>query len=148
MILELIPITLVEANQFIKENHRHHQAVPGCKFCIAISDGEKIVGVAIVGRPVARYLDDGWTLEVNRTCTDGTKNVNSMLYGACQRAAFAMGYKKLITYTLSEEGGVSLKASNWKCIGEVGGGSWSRRNRPRVDMHPLQKKLRWEKKNI
>ena len=148
MILELIPITLVEANQFIKENHRHHQPVPGCKFCIAISDGEKIVGVAIVGRPVARYLDDGWTLEVNRTCTDGTKNVNSMLYGACQRAAFAMGYKKLITYTLSEEGGVSLKASNWKCIGEVGGGSWSRRNRPRVDMHPLQKKLRWEKKNV
>jgi hypothetical protein len=144
MPLELTPITLSEANAFVKEYHRHHQPVPGCKFCVGVSNGGKIVGVAIVGRPIARHLDNGWTLEVNRTCTDGTKNVNSMLYGACQRAAFALGYKKLITYTLPEEGGASLKASNWKCIGKTGGGTWNRKERPRVDLHPLQQKLRWE----
>ncbi len=142
--LELTPISLAEANAFVKEYHRHHQPVPGCKFCIAVSNNQIIVGVAIVGRPVARHLDDGWTLEVTRTCTNGMKNVNSMLYGACQRAAFALGYKKIITYSLPEEGGASLKASNWKCIGIVGGGSWNRKSRPRVDLHPLQSKLRWE----
>lgn len=146
--LEIVPITLGEANEFIGQYHRHHQPVTnGHKFCVAISDGDKIVGVAIVGRPVARYLDDGWTLEVRRTCTDGTQNANSMLYGACQRATFAMGYKKIITYTLLTEGGSSLKASNWKCIGLAGGGTWNRPKcgRPRVDTHPLQKKLKWEK---
>jgi len=148
MSLELTPITLSEANAFVKNYHRHHQPVPGCKFCIAVSDGEKVVGVAIVGRPVARRLDNGWTLEVARTCTDGTKNANSMLYGACQRVTFALGYKKLITYTLPEEGGASLKGSNWKCIGKAGGGSWNRKTRPRVDTHPLQQKLRWEVNSV
>ena len=142
--LSLVPISLAEANEFVRQHHRHHAPVPGCKFTVAVSDGHKIVGVAIVGRPVARMLDDGWTLEVNRTCTDGTRNVNSMLYGACQRAAFAMGYKKLITYTLPEEGGRSLQASNWKPIGIAGGGPWSRDSRPRIDLHPLQEKIRWE----
>ena len=142
--LVIVPIKLAEANAFVRQHHRHHQPVLGCKFCIAVCDEERVVGVAIVGRPVARMLDDGWTLEVNRTCTDGTKNANSMLYGACQRATFALGYKKLITYTLAEEGGASLKASNWKCIGKAGGGTWNRESRPRVDLHPLQGKLRWE----
>jgi hypothetical protein len=73
MSLTLTPITLAEANAFVKQYHRHHQPVPGCKFCLAVSDDDKVVGVAIVGRPVSRHMDDGWTLEVNRTCTDGTK---------------------------------------------------------------------------
>lgn len=142
--LEIVPITFAEANAFVSQHHRHHKPMPGCKFCVAVSDGEKIVGVAMVGRPVARLLDDGWTLEVNRTCTDGTKNANSILYGAAWRAARALGYKKMITYTLPEEGGASLKAANWKCLGECGGGTWNRKDRPRIDAHPLQKKLRWE----
>jgi hypothetical protein len=142
--LELIPMPFDEANAFVAQYHRHHKPVPGMKFCIGISDGEKVVGVAIVGRPVARVLDDGWTLEVNRTCTNGVKNGNSMLYGACWRAAKALGYRKLITYTLPEEGGASLRAAGWKCIGEAGGGSWNCKNRPRVDKHPTQTKLRWE----
>ena len=142
--LVLVPISLAEANAFVKQYHRHHQPVPGCKFCVAVSDGTQIVGVAICGRPVARMLDDNWTLEVNRTCTDGTKNVNSMLYGACQRVAFGLGYKKVITYTLPEEGGKSLRAANWKCIGQAGGGKWSRTSRPRVDLFPTQGKLKWE----
>ncbi len=144
--LTIVPMTLAEANEFVRRYHRHHKPVPGCKFCIGVSDGEKIVGVAIVGRPVARYLDDGWTLEVNRTCTDGTKNANSMLYAAAWRATRAMGYRKLITYTLPEESGASLRAAGWKCIGQAGGGTWNRPNcgRPRVDLHPNQIKLKWE----
>jgi len=144
MSLNIVPITFKEANEFVKQYHRHHKPVIGCKFCLAVSDGNKIVGVAIVGRPVARMLDDGFTLEVNRTCTDGTKNVNSKLYGAAQKVAFGLGYKKVITYTLPEEGGSSLRASNWKCVGKAGGGSWNRINRPRIDLHPLQSKIKWE----
>ncbi len=144
MALMIIPMSLPEANAFVREYHRHHKQVPGCKFCIGVADGASVVGVAIVGRPVARMLDNGWTLEVNRTCTDGTKNANSCLYGACRRAAFALGYQKLITYTLPEEGGGSLTAAGWRCMGERGGGKWSRENRPRVDTHPTQAKILWE----
>ena len=146
-ILTLCPTTLAEANEFVRKHHRHHKPVPGAKFCIAVStDGGEIVGVAIVGRPVARMLDDGWTLEVVRTCTDGHRNANSKLYGACQRAAWALGYQKLITYTLLEEGGVSLNAAGWKCIGKAGGGKWNCPSRPRIDTHPTQQKMRWEVK--
>lgn len=144
MRLDLVPVTLAEANGFVEQHHRHHAPRPGAKFCIGVSDGAKVVGVAIVGLPIARMLNNGWTLEVNRTCTDGTPNVNSMLYGACQRAAWALGYKKLITYTLPEESGSSLTAANWKCVGKAGGGKWSRANRPARDAHPLQAKLKWE----
>lgn len=85
----------------------------------------EIVGVAIVGRPVSRYLDDGWTLEVNRLCTDGTKNACSFLYFAAWRVAKNLGYKKLITYILDSENGASLKASGWKCVGKCGGKCWT-----------------------
>ena len=119
--MEITPITLEEANAFVAKLHRHHKPVPGCKFAVAVSEGDVVVGVALVGRPVARFLDDGWTLEVNRCCTDGTKNACSMLYGTSWKAAKALGYKRLITYTLPEEGGSSLRASNWRCIGLRGG---------------------------
>jgi hypothetical protein len=142
--LEVQPVEFSEACQFVAQYHRHHKPPAGCKFCIAVSDGSRIVGVAIVGRPVARMSDNGWTLEVTRCCTDGTKNACSALYAACWRAARAMGYRKLITYTLPEEGGTSLRAAGWREIGRAGGGSWSRRERPRIDTHPLQEKLRWE----
>ena len=101
--LEICPITLKEANAFVERHHRHHKPVAGHKFSIGCTDGERIVGVAIVGRPVSRYLDNGWTLEVNRLCTDGTRNACSMLYTAAWRAARAMGYHKLITYILDNE---------------------------------------------
>lgn len=142
--LTVTPITLREANAYVARFHRHHKPVRGCKFCLAVSDETGIRGVAIVGRPVARRLDDGFTAEVNRVCTDGARNACSMLYGAAWRAARAIGYRKLITYTLPEEGGSSLRASGWKLIGERGGGSWGRDSRPRVDEHPTQPKLLWE----
>ena len=142
--LEIVPITLAEANAFVAQHHRHHKPVVGHKFSIGCSSGDHIVGVAIVGRPVARYLDDGWTLEVNRLCTDGTKNACSMLYAAAWRAARAMGYKKIVTYILETESGTSLKAAGWKCVGQAGGLRWTGRRRPGVDLYPAQMKIRFE----
>ncbi|WP_423196776.1 N-acetyltransferase domain-containing protein [Cupriavidus sp. H19C3] len=144
MTLTIVPITFAEANEFVRRHHRHHRPPVGCKFCVAVSAGGAVVGVAQVGRPVSRALDDGWTLEVNRLCTDGHRNACSMLYAAAWRAARALGYRKLITYTLREEGGASLRAAGWKVVAETDGGSWSCPSRPRVDTHPLQAKLRWE----
>lgn len=142
--LSIVPCELAKANEFIRQHHRHHQPVPGHKFSLAVTDGQTVRGVAVVGRPTARMSDDGLTLEVVRVATDGAKNACSALYGACRRAVFALGYKRLITYTLPEEGGASLRGAGWKLLGEAGGGSWSRKDRPRVDKHPLQRKLKWE----
>lgn len=143
--LQVVPISLREANAFVEQHHRHHKPVVGHKFSIAASDGEKIVGVAIVGRPVSRHLDDGWTLEVTRCCTDGTMNACSLLYGAAWRAARAMGYRKIVTYILESEHGSSLKASGYKCIGQAGGLRWTGKRRPEVDLCPAQMKLRFER---
>lgn len=146
--LILSPVTLREARAFVDRHHRHHQAPQGGLFAVAIAEGEEAIepcGVAIVGRPVSRHAADGWTAEVTRVCVlEGVKNGCSKLYGACWRAARAFGYRRLITYTLREEDGASLRGEGWRLIGEAGGGSWSRRGRPRVDMHPTQIKLRWE----
>ena len=109
-----------------------------------MQDG-RLVGVAIVGRPVSRYLDDGLTLEVNRLCTTGEKNACSMLYAAAARAAKAMGYRKIITYTLDTEPGTSLRAAGWVCAGSAGGKRWTGKRRPVVDLCPPQMKLRYEK---
>ena len=147
IVIRVVPTTLAEANAFVTEHHRHHKPVPGAKFSIAVADDEDTVrGGAIVGRPVARFVDDGWTLEVNRVATDGAKNACSMLYGAAWRATKALGYIKLITYILNTEPGTSLTAAGWRLIGSTSGDTWNRPNasRPRVDTHPLQGKLKWE----
>ena len=105
--LRTTPVTLRHANAFVKRLHRHHGPCRGARFVLGAWDGEgrKLVGVAIVGRPVARQLDHRRIAEVNRLCTDGTRNACSMLYAAAARAAQALGYYALVTYTLSEEGG-------------------------------------------
>jgi len=143
--LELQPITFAEAKAFVTEHHRHHRPPVSHLFSVAVNNGKEVVGVAIIGRPCARMLQDGYTAEVTRVATDGTRNACSVLYGAAWRAARAIGYRRLVTYTLPEEGGASLRASGWKCLGSAGGGSWSRSGRPRVDTHPTQSKIRWEK---
>ena len=143
--LTVVPCTLAEANAFVVQHHRHHGPVVGHKFSLAVADESgEVRGVAIVGRPVARMLHDGWTLEVTRVATDGTHNACSALYGAARRAAFALGYRRIGTYTLASESGSSLRGAGWHVVGESGGGSWSRKNRPRVDKHPTQGKFRWE----
>jgi hypothetical protein len=142
--LSAVPLDLAEANAFVTLHHRHHKPVIGHKFSIGCAAGDVIVGAAIIGRPVARHRDDGLTLEVTRLCTDGTRNACSFLYGAAARAAFALGYRRIGTYILASEPGTSLTGAGWKLIGETSGGSWTRSSRPRVDKHPLQRKLLFE----
>lgn len=144
--MKIVPINFNEANAFVARHHRHHKPCIGHKFSIAVADSENVVGVAIIGRPVARKLDDGWTLEVNRVCTDGTKNACSMLYSAAWRVAKALGFTRLITYTLPEEGGASLRGAGWTLIGKRGGGNWNVPSRPRIDTDNLLRgqKLLWE----
>lgn len=140
--LAIVPCELLEANAFVVQHHRHHAPVVGHKFSLAVVDEAATVrGVAIVGRPVSRMLDDGLTLEVTRVATDGCPNACSALYGAVRRASFSLGYKRMITYTLATEDGASLRGVGWKLIGEAGGGRWSREKRPRLDLHPTQGKL-------
>ena len=143
--LTLTPVSLAQANAFVAQYHRHHKPVTGHKFSIGCTTDGQLVGVAIVGRPVSRYLDNGLTLEVNRLCTNGTKNACSMLYGAAWRAARAMGYQKIITYTLDTENGASLRAAGWKCTGLAGGKRWTGSRRPDTDLYPAQLKYRYEK---
>jgi len=142
---DVVPLPLAEANAFVQQHHRHHGRVVGHRFSLGVADvTREIRGVAIIGRPVARHLDDGLTLEITRVATDGSKDACSALYGAARRAAFALGYKRLVTYTLPSESGASLRGAGYRCVGEAGGGSWNKPSRPRVDKHPTQTKLRWE----
>ena len=143
--LHHVPVTLAEANAFVAQHHRHHRPVVGHKFSIGAAQGDRIVGVAIVGRPVARLRDDGETLEVARLCTDGTRNACSFLYGCAARAAFALGYRRIGTYILASETGTTLRAAGWRLIGERGGGSWNCPSRPRIDTAPLEPKLLFER---
>ena len=142
-VAEIIPITLREANRFIEKHHRHSGRAQGCKFCVALSDGlGTLHGVAVVGRPISRYLDDGLTAEVTRLCTDGCRNACSFLYGACARIARNMGYRIILTYILETECGVSLRAAGWKDNGLHGGGNWNTPGRPRADSpNPGRKRL-------
>ncbi len=145
--INIIPITLKTANEFVTNHHRHHSRVQGCKFCIGVSDDTgKLRGVAITGCPVSRYLDNGMTAEVTRLCTDGMKNACSFLYAACCRIAKHMGYVTIITYTLATESGASLKASNWTCEGIRGGDTWDSPSRPRPNSNKLGKKMMYSKK--
>lgn len=144
--MNIYPITLKQANKFVMENHRHHKPVVGHKWSIGLMDNAEIVGVAIVGRPVARGADDGVTAEVTRLATTGISNGCSMLYGACARVAKAMGYCKIQTYVLSTESGISLKATGWEFETITAGGQWVRKDgiTNRTDQ-PIDKKQRWVK---
>lgn len=144
--LRIRPITLKDANEFVRLYHRHNKPTVGHKFSIGCYDGDRLCGVAICGRPVARRLDNGLTCEINRVCTDATRNACSFLYGAACRIARDMGYNTVVTYTLQTESGASLKASGFVCAGEAGGDSWNCHARYRCDdSQPKGKKWRWEK---
>lgn len=147
--LELQPITLAEAKEFVNQYHRHNIAPVGHKFSIGLNDGEKVVGVAIIGRPIARHNDNGNTLEVLRVCVlEGYRNACSKLYAAAWRVTKNLGYKRLITYTLVSEPGTSLKAAGWKVIGqtEYKPKGWDVPSRPRVmtERYPKEQKTIWE----
>ena len=121
--LRLKPISLRDANEYVRQHHRHHKPVAGHKFSIGCEADGELVGVIIAGRPVSRYLDDGFTLEVTRLCTNGAKNACSFLYGA----------------------GASLRAAGWLCQGKAGGLRWTGKRQPKEDQYPAQMKLRYEK---
>ena len=144
MSLTVVPISIKDANILVERHHRHHGKVLSALFAVAVADGEDIVGTALVGRPVARMLQDGWTVEVTRCVTWGAENACSALYAAAWRVARAMGYRKIITYTLKQESGVSLTAAGWKTIAKVKGRSWDCLSRPRIDKYPLLDKVRWQ----
>ena len=136
-----------QAKEFVAAHHRHHKPPLSHKFSIGVADDDGVlVGVAMCGRPVARMLDDGETLEVNRTATDGSKNANSLLYGAAWRAAKALGYRRLVTYTQEGEGGASLRASGWEIVAKLKPRKgWNAPARPRGDGVDNIARLRWEK---
>ena len=145
--LELAPCSLEEANAFVAIHHRHHHPTPVAKFSIMATSGTAVVGVVIVGLPKARLAMDGWTLEVTRLATDGTRNACSLLYGAARRATFALGYKRLLTYTLADETGASLRAAGFTREAVIPGESWLRRSanggRYVDDRNPTGDKVRW-----
>jgi len=145
MKLKLQPISRWKVYEFIDNHHRHHRPPQGYKFAIALTKDGEMVAVVTVGRPVSRMLDDGFTAEVTRLCTDDTPHAASKLYAAAWRAAKAMGYTRIVTYILESETGVSLKAAGWVKVHRSPGGSWSRKSRPRKDKHPLDPKVMWEK---
>ncbi len=159
MSLTIKPISIASANDYVERYHRHHGGKKGCRFAIAVYEGDQLHGVAICSNPVARNADDGVTLEVSRLCTDGTYNACSILYGACARIAREMGFRKIQTYILSSESGTSLKASGWTCEGETGRESWlkyasrrelNRKSEEQISLFekkvpPAEMKVRWAK---
>lgn len=146
MSLRIVPILQDEAFAFVVEHHRHHKPSRGSICQLAVANDARVIGVVIVGRPVARLLQDGWTAEVLRLCVaPGLAHcAASKLLRAAWRVVRELGYRRLVTYTLPQEGGASLRGAGFALIGEAGGGSWDREERPRVDTHPTQEKLRWE----
>ena len=144
--MEIVPVTLKTARDFVAAHHRHNKPPIGHKFSVGLMRDGTLVGVACAGRPVARMLDDGRTIEVTRTCTDGTPNANSMLYGAVWRAAKAMGYKRAVTYTQDGETGASLRAAGWVRDKELPPrAGWDAPSRPRQDIGSGHvARVRWE----
>lgn len=142
--MRVVPMTLRAARAYVDANHRHHKAPQGGLFAVGCAESERIVGCAIVGKPVARMLNDGLTVEITRVCTDGTRNACSFLYRVCVRVARAMGYQRVLTYTLGTESGASLRGAGFAVTRKTKAEGWSRPSRERTDDHPTQFKLRWE----
>ncbi len=153
--LKAVPMSFRDVSAYVSKYHRHHAPVRGDRFRLGVIAGDQLVGVIQVGNPVNRELNDGWTCEVVRCCTDGTRNACSFLYSRAARIAKELGYKKIITYILQSEMGTSLKASGWHLAKEgVGGGTWIRSDRlnfeeislfDRKPKYSTEKKQRWEK---
>lgn len=143
--LAVVPVTLREANAFVEKHHRHHDKVRGHKLSTGIIDQDgELRGVAILARPLARMIDHTQVAEVTRVATDGCPNACSMLLGVCCRLGKTLGFAYVITYTLFEESGVSLRAAGYKPVALTSGGAWSRTGREREDDQPLGRKVRWE----
>lgn len=153
MTAQLVPITVTDARRFVAEHHRHNRPPVSWLFGVGLECGGELIGVAMAGRPVSRHQDDGRTLEITRVCTTGTtRNVNSRMYAALCRAGRALGYLRVLTYTLESESGSSLRAAGFAPTGEARGDNWARRNHERYDTTlwgertiPEEGRIRWER---
>ena len=148
MSLKVVPLELVEANQFVLRYHRHHQPSQGHRFSIgAVDENGTLRSAAIIGRPVARLSGSPReVLEVVRLVSDGTKNACSILYAAAARVGKELGYCRIQTYILEDEPGTTLKASGWIYEGVAGGGQWKHTDgKARRTDQPTGKKGRWAK---
>jgi hypothetical protein len=143
--MDTIPLTRKQADEFVAALHRHHKPTHGDKYRLGAEHDGKMVGIVQVSRPVNRTLDDGSTLEVTRLCTDGTKNACSFLYAAAARIARELGYSKIITYILNSEPGYSLQAAGWIKEADIRGHTWNQPSRPRQTTAPTCDKQRWSK---
>lgn len=146
MSLYLVPLTRKQAQEACKRWHRHNSPPVGDLFRVGCAKEGELVAVGIASRPVARHYDDGQTVEVTRVASDGTFNATSMLYGALARAAYALGYTRVITYTQGDESGASLRGAGWKLIGSrKPRAGWSTMSRPRDDAkYYVSERLLWE----
>lgn len=143
--LEVVPVRMRAARAFVTAVHRTHSAPPGGLFAVgAVDQAGDLRAVAIVGRPVARQLDDGRTAEVVRLASDGARNACSLLYAAAWRACRALGYRRLVTYTAAGETGASLRAAGWRVVGEAKPRrqGWHTPSRPRSSA-AAPARLRW-----
>lgn len=149
---EIVPLTLAQARRYVAEHHRHNAPPVGHKFSIGLQRDGALVGVVVAGHPQARLADDGRTLELLRLTTEGDRNACSRLYATACRAAAAMGYRRVITYTLADESGTSLRAAGFAVDGTTPGGAWAHTSGPRAadrptlfdaPMMPTGPKVRW-----
>ena len=143
--LEVVPLPIKQAQAFIDQHHRRHQAPKFFRFAVGLEKDGELVGAAVAGLPLSRNLCDGRTIEITRLCTLGDWNAPSILYGALARAAFALGYTRVLTYTCEDEPGTSLRAAGFRFDGLTRGESWDRPGRNRIDKHPTGPKKRWVK---
>lgn len=143
--IEAIPLTIKQANALVTAWHRHHKPVRGHRFSIGARVNGELVGAAIVGRPVARRIDQYNVCEVVRLVTNGAAHVPSFLYASCARAAKAMGFTYIQTYILDTEPGTTLKAAGWTDDGVTRGGDWNRASRDRRVDQPMTAKRRFIK---
>lgn len=145
MKLRLVPISIREAKRFVLHHHRHHRPPQGALFALAAEKDGELIGVALVGRPVGPGLQDGRTVEITRVCTDGTRNACSFLYSRCRRAARALGYEKVKTYTRQDESGASLRAAGFEQEELLPARSWADANVARVrhDKSEPAARIRW-----
>lgn len=154
--MKIVPITLHEANDFVAEYHRHNgrTAWNGGRFAIGAEHDGELIGVVIVGNPISATYMDGYTVEVTRTCVrpDAPRNANSFLYGAACRAAKALGFRRIVTYTLTTESGASLRGAGWKveALTKDGHNDWNSKSKmDGIDRQWQavygQQKIRWSK---
>lgn len=150
--LRVVPVSFSAAAAFVRAHHAHNPRPPaGWKYGAAICNGAQRVGIVMVGRPVARHADSSSTVEVSRLCIDRTVpaplawNACSQLLGWEAAEARRRGYTRIQTFTLREESGTSLRAAGWTLEGRAGGGAWSRKARPRIQIAPVAPKLRWSR---